>query len=703
MTKPTFIKYKNIYVVPTFHSRVEFAKIVRANYFKVFPDLIAVELPSNIREEVIEGVNRLPYLSLIAYADSLSPELLNFIPIDPSDSIIEGIRMGQEYNVPVEFIDLSLKTYKAPVGKLPDDYSINKIGLPQFYKIIANQAQYRQYREQKLTIEDKVSLQEYFEKVILRRKKEKKMQQQAEEKQVKTEKALEKYKKREQSRKGGPKKSDEKLKHIEKDILREKYMASNLLRMMPLYNRILLIVGMAHWKSIKYYLEHPEKIESVNVDLVPFKYVKIYNIKNSDARYLLKEIPYHTYQWINFRDKYSKTQLEQIEDPSKLFQTIRSYNKKHHIREIFLKAKEDYEKEFKEFINFHNFKNIFQYSRNLTLINEMLLPRLYQLLVTAKNIVDDDYAWKVYKIATKYPFNDESEDFETMDLSALGGMTPDGHFVRLRRRHPYPYSQKDEIPMEKRPEEKYEGEWREEWEKNKWRAVSYPPEDKLEEDYFEFIRKKTLKNLKSKRVRIEEFKSSLKDGIAIKETIRKWAYEQKIYVKNEQKIQGRIDTLVVIFDKDDGKKEKYPHKFNWYAEHKKESNLVLYTTNPGDYLVGPGISHVEVGGLLSIYPPTFIHEVFREYMDYQYEDCKNKAERLLKAAILNSKEKYIVYIAKSAPRKYFYSMAGVKHRKIVYVPLNNFNRDSLKTIKHIHLLAGHDKRDIAHKYIFLNK
>ncbi|MGV9173163.1 MAG: hypothetical protein ACOC35_11425 [Promethearchaeia archaeon] len=90
-------------------------------------------------------------------------------------------------------------------------------------------------------------------------------------------------------------------------------------------------------------------------------------------------------------------------------------------------------------------------------------------------------------------------------------------------------------------------------------------------------------------------------------------------------------------------------------------------------------------------------------MDFHYEDCKNKAERLLKAAILNSKEKYIVYIAKQPPRKYFYSMASVKHRKIVYIPLNNFNRDSLKTIKHIHLLAGRDKRKIAHKYIFLTK
>ncbi|MGV9173162.1 MAG: hypothetical protein ACOC35_11420 [Promethearchaeia archaeon] len=592
MSEPTFIKYKNIYVVPTFHSRVEFAKLVRANYFKVFPDLIAVELPNNIRNELLEGLNRLPFLSLIAYADSLSPELLNFIPIDPSDSIIEAIRMGEKYNVPVEFIDLSLKTYKAPPGKLPDDFSINKIGLPHFYHIITEHEGYKKYHRQKLKIEKEVSLQEYFKREILRRRQE---EQDDEEGTIQNEQEVNWCESKNEGIKERIFENEEELKHIEKDILREKYMASNLLRMMPLYNRILLIVGMAHWKSIQYYLDHPEKIESVNVDQVPFKYVKLYNIKSSDARYLLKEIPYHTFQWTSFRDTYSKNEFEQIETPGKLFQIFNSYNKKDHIREIFLKAKEKYEEEFKEFIDLHKLKSVFQYARNLTLTNDMLLPRLYQLLMAAKNIVDDDYAWKVYEVATEYPFNDESKEYETMDLSALGGMTPEGDFVRLRRRHPYPYNQKDDLPMEKRPEEKYEGEWRDEWEENKWRTVSYPTEDIIEENYFVFIRKKALKNLKNKRIRIEEFKSSLMDGIAIKETIQKWAYEKKIYVKNEQKIQGRIDTLVVIFDKDAEKNEKYPYKFNWYAEHDKESNLALYTTKPGDYLIGPGISHVEVG------------------------------------------------------------------------------------------------------------
>ena len=77
MDKKPYIKFKNIFVIPTFHSRIEFAKLVHTAFFNVFPDIIAVELPNNIKEEIFEAVHRLPYLSLIGYADTLNPEKLN--------------------------------------------------------------------------------------------------------------------------------------------------------------------------------------------------------------------------------------------------------------------------------------------------------------------------------------------------------------------------------------------------------------------------------------------------------------------------------------------------------------------------------------------------------------------------------------------------------------------------------------------------
>lgn len=663
MNDTPFIKYKNLYVIPTFHSRLEFARLVRKSFFKTFPDLIAVELPDNIRNEVLKGVERLPFLSMVAYADTLNPKKMNFIPIDPSDSIIESIIIGLEHSIPLEFIDLSVSEYLPPDFTLPDDFSINKIGLQLFYKNISQYFK-EEFSKEKEGVREQANIENFLQKQD---------------------------------------ENDNIHNFIVKDVLREKYMASHLLNLMPSYHRILFIVGMAHWESIKYFLDHPEKIQDVDLNLIPHEFVKIYNIKSSDARFLLRELPYNTYKWSKFRDKYSKEVLEDVEAPQELYQILDSFNKIDHIKKIFLKAKYEYEEEFKEFIDLHKLKTVFQYSRNLSLTEHRLLPNLTHLVVASKNVVDDDYAYNVFKKATKYPYNDESDKYETMKLSREGGYDPNGRYIKLRRRYPYEYEKERDIPLTRRPKEKYEGEWREEWEENENNTLSWPPEDIIEEDYFAFIRRKAIKNLKNQRIKIEEFKSSLMDGIAIKETIRNWAFKKKIYVRNEQQIQGKIDTLVVIFDEDEGKVEKYPYKITWWAEHDKESDMAFYATNPGEYLIGPGISHVEIGGLLSIFPPITMEQVFKSFMDYEYTDTKNKAERLLKAGILYSKQRYIVFVAKKPPRKYFYSLAGVKHRDLIFIPIDNFSSESLKTIKHIHLLAGRDKRLIAHNYIFLNK
>lgn len=663
MNKNPYIRFKNIYVIPTFHSRLEFAKLVRTAFFKVFPDVIAVELPSNVKEEILEAVERLPFLSLIGYADTLNPEKLNFIPIDPGDSIIESIRIGLEYNTPLEFIDLSVTEYVSSTVKLPDDYAINQIGLSEFHQKISEFFD-KNYSKKKKVIRSKVNLEDFLK---------------------------------------NQEDQEKKYDIVEKDVLREKFMAAHLIKLMSLYHRVLFIVGMAHWDDIKYYLENPREVQDVELDLIPFQHVKIYNVKGSDARFLLREIPYHTLKWLKFRKRYSKEKLEKLENPEDLYNILNSYKKIEHISKILLKSKYEYEEEFKEFVDLHKLKTLFQYSRNLSLTEHRLLPNLFHLLISSKNVVDDDYAWKVMESATKYPFDDESESYETLKMGIEGAYDPNGRYIKLRRHHPYSYGEEKDVPLKKRPKEKFPGEWRNEWEEGGYDTVSWPPEDIIEEDYFSFIRKKTIKNLKNQRIKIEEFKSSIMDGIAIKETLRNWAFKQKIYVKNIQQIHGRIDTIVVIFDEDnEAEKEKYPYKLTWLAEHDRESDMAFYSTFPGAYLIGPGISHVEVGGLLSIFPSIHLRSIFDPYFNFEFRDTKNKAERLLKAAIIYSKEKYVAYVAEKPPRKYFYSLAGVKNRELVYIPMDNFSRESLKTIKHIHILAGRDKRKVAHNYIFLN-
>ena len=93
---------------------------------------------------------------------------------------------------------------------------------------------------------------------------------------------------------------------------------------------------------------------------------------------------------------------------------------------------------------------MFQYARNLSLTEHRLLPNLYHLLVASKDIVDDDYAWKVMEIACKYPHDDESDKYETLKLSREGGYDPSGRYIKLRRHHPYNYGTERDVPLKKR-------------------------------------------------------------------------------------------------------------------------------------------------------------------------------------------------------------------------------------------------------------
>ncbi|MFX0137659.1 MAG: hypothetical protein ACFFDN_28730, partial [Candidatus Hodarchaeota archaeon] len=129
-------QYQNIYAVPSFHSKIQFACEVRMLFFKINPEVIAVELPEGVREKVLEGVNHLPYISVVMYEERKKKKYA-YVPIDPGDSIIEAIRLGLEYKKPIEFVDLDVKNYRNKQFTYGfDDYSIIKIGLNKYYELL---------------------------------------------------------------------------------------------------------------------------------------------------------------------------------------------------------------------------------------------------------------------------------------------------------------------------------------------------------------------------------------------------------------------------------------------------------------------------------------------------------------------------------------------------------------------------------------
>ena len=60
-------EWKNIRLVPILHNRLEFATEVREQFESFKPDQVAVEYPFTLKEKILQGVKRLPLLSVIHY------------------------------------------------------------------------------------------------------------------------------------------------------------------------------------------------------------------------------------------------------------------------------------------------------------------------------------------------------------------------------------------------------------------------------------------------------------------------------------------------------------------------------------------------------------------------------------------------------------------------------------------------------------
>jgi hypothetical protein len=125
--------------------------------------------------------------------------------------------------------------------------------------------------------------------------------------------------------------------------------------------------------------------------------------------------------------------------------------------------------------------------------------------------------------------------------------------------------------------------------------------------------------------------------------------------------------------------------------------MAFYSTFPFDNMVGPGMGRAEYGGFLMSLPARRMYDVWQ---DPDYEFAESKSERLLMAALDYSIHRHVVYVAAKPPRTIFKTMASRLGRTIIYIPIGQLSPVSLKKIRVVHVLDGHDKREIAKDYIW---
>jgi hypothetical protein len=125
MTSEVF-EWRNVRLVPIIHNRVEFALEVRRQFSSFRPELLAVEYPSTIEERILEGIKRLPLLSVVYYEEE--DHTFIYLPLEPTDGQVEAIRLAVSEGLPVHFIDRDTEGYPADRTPMPDPYAIKSVG-----------------------------------------------------------------------------------------------------------------------------------------------------------------------------------------------------------------------------------------------------------------------------------------------------------------------------------------------------------------------------------------------------------------------------------------------------------------------------------------------------------------------------------------------------------------------------------------------
>jgi hypothetical protein len=151
MTRMTHdkIEWQNVRLVPILHNRIEFATEVRRQFEGFRPDHVAIEYPSTLKEKILQGIERLPYLSVVHYAESDGTFI--YLLLEPADGQIEAARLALENNIPLHFIDRDTEGYPLDLSPMPDPYALTKIG-----HFIFCQAYLRKHRDGPRSMEDRL-------------------------------------------------------------------------------------------------------------------------------------------------------------------------------------------------------------------------------------------------------------------------------------------------------------------------------------------------------------------------------------------------------------------------------------------------------------------------------------------------------------------------------------------------------------------
>jgi hypothetical protein len=126
-----------IRVLPIIHGSGDFAIVVRDELLSRPYDCVAVPLPPSFQEEVEAAVEQLPSISLVVQRDLESEEEdseagYSYVPIDPCQGVIAGLRTACGERMAREFVDMETPRFVAVSRSFPDPYALKRVRVDRF-------------------------------------------------------------------------------------------------------------------------------------------------------------------------------------------------------------------------------------------------------------------------------------------------------------------------------------------------------------------------------------------------------------------------------------------------------------------------------------------------------------------------------------------------------------------------------------------
>jgi len=664
-----------IQYLPVVPGRLEFAEEVRNAILVAQPQVVAVELPFTLEKAFQCAMARLPELSVIIFEDSEQDRTV-YLPVEITDPFVEAIRTAQEIGAEVFFVDPDVGQPSQLDHYYPDTFAVRRLGVSQYvenfwlYSKSARSEMQRHaagiaWKLQGLDPDARVLavISLNLLKLVLI--------------------AMETPQSEPITR---LRREEVAVYNLHPDCLAEVLVEAPLIQAVYETRRF--------WIPDEIEPEKPPEVDPLQVGeftvFPPGKPAMPSEQLELTIQRLASRCNWRKEEGSEKQQNQLAEALEIVTLHEEKFRLVAPMDRQRFNFHLWAEAERQYEINTGGKVAHWQRRLGARYSRNLALIDKMLVAGPFDLTIAARAVVDDNFAWEIWTLISNYPYQRADTDLPTLNITGEEVWIKMKR-VQLHRRLPKKKTRPCPVGLRPRKKESYPGEWARQFDGN--RICSYPPEDLVLENYGLFLKKKGKSILSEERSRVEPFTSSLLDGIDLRETLRNW-HEGKLYVKEFQKIAGEVGAVVVIFNEDP--QNHFNWGMTWLGEHSQESDMAFYSTDPANHIIGPGIARAEYGGFLLSYPPRRMIDVWH---DPDYCSAESKAETLLLAALDYTLQRFVVYVAARPPRSFFKTIASRMDRKIIYIPMGQLSPVSLKKIRFVHILDNHETRSIAKGFI----